>query len=208
MSKYTASRCRLCRRQGTKLFLKGPRCYTDKCAFERRPFAPGIHKGGRRKLSGYGLQLREKQRVRFIYGITEKQFENYFEKATRMPGITGENLLSLLERRLDNVIFRLGLSDSRIEARQIVSHGHVKVNGKRVNIPSYLVEEGDTIELSESGKENGKIKEILEEKESVPTPGWLEFDRSLLRGKILRNPRREDIDYPVQEQLIVEFYSK
>jgi small subunit ribosomal protein S4 len=198
----------LCRRQGTKLFLKGPRCYTDKCAFERRPFAPGIHKGGRRKLSGYGLQLREKQRVRFIYGITEKQFENYFEKATRMPGITGENLLSLLERRLDNVIFRLGLSDSRIEARQIVSHGHVKVNGKRVNIPSYLVEEGDTIELSESGKENGKIKEILEEKESVPTPGWLEFDRSLLRGKILRNPRREDIDYPVQEQLIVEFYSK
>ena len=208
MSKYTASRCRLCRRQGTKLFLKGPRCYTDKCAFERRPFAPGIHKGGRRKLSGYGLQLREKQRVRFIYGITEKQFENYFEKATRMPGITGENLLSLLERRLDNVIFRLGLSDSRIEARQIVSHGHVKVNGKRVNIPSYLVEEGDTIELSESGKENGKIKEILEEKESVPTPGWLEFDRSLLQGRILRNPRREDIDYPVQEQLIVEFYSK
>jgi len=208
MSKYTASRCRLCRRQGTKLFLKGPRCYTDKCAFERRPFAPGIHKGGRRKLSGYGLQLREKQRVRFIYGITEKQFENYFEKATRMPGITGENLLSLLERRLDNVIFRLGLSDSRIEARQIVSHGHVKVNGKRVNIPSYLVEEGDTIELSESGKENGKIKEILEEKESVPTPGWLEFDRSLLRGRILRDPRREDIDYPVQEQLIVEFYSK
>lgn len=208
MSKYTASRCRLCRRQGTKLFLKGPRCYTDKCAFERRPFAPGIHKGGRRKLSGYGLQLREKQRVRFIYGITEKQFENYFEKATRMPGITGENLLSLLERRLDNVIFRLGLSDSRIEARQIVSHGHVKVNGKRVNIPSYLVEEGDTIELSESGKENGKIKEILEEKESVPTPGWLEFDRSLLQGRILRDPRREDIDYPVQEQLIVEFYSK
>jgi small subunit ribosomal protein S4 len=198
----------LCRRQGTKLFLKGPRCYTDKRAFEGRPFAPGIHKGGRRKLSGYGLQLREKQRVRFIYGITEKQFENYFEKATRMPGITGENLLSLLERRLDNVIFRLGLSDSRIEARQIVSHGHVKVNGKRVNIPSYLVEEGDTIELSESGKENGKIKEILEEKESVPTPGWLEFDRSLLRGKILRDPRREDIDYPVQEQLIVEFYSK
>ncbi|MGC8778656.1 MAG: 30S ribosomal protein S4 [Candidatus Caldatribacteriaceae bacterium] len=208
MSKYTESRCRLCRRQGVKLFLKGPRCYTDKCAFERRPFAPGIHKGGRRKLSNYGLQLREKQRVRFIYGITEKQFENYFEKATRMPGITGENLLSLLERRLDNVIFRLGLSDSRIEARQIVSHGHVKVNGKRVNIPSYLLEAGDTIELSESGKENGKIKEILEEKESVPTPGWLEFDRSSLQGKVLRNPQREDIDYPVQEQLIVEFYSK
>ncbi|NSW77030.1 MAG: 30S ribosomal protein S4 [Candidatus Atribacteria bacterium] len=208
MSKYTGSRCRLCRRQGVKLFLKGPRCYTDKCAFERRPFAPGIHKGGRRKLSGYGLQLREKQRVRFIYGITERQFENYFERATRMPGVTGENLLSLLERRLDNVIFRLGLSDSRIEARQIVSHGHVKVNGERVNIPSYLVEEGDVIELSDSGKENGKIKEILEEKESVPTPGWLEFDKNSLQGKILRNPRREDIDYPVQEQLIVEFYSK
>lgn len=208
MSKYTGSRCRLCRRQGVKLFLKGPRCYTDKCAFERRPFAPGIHKGGRRKLSGYGLQLREKQRVRLIYGITERQFENYFERATRMPGVTGENLLSLLERRLDNVIFRLGLSDSRIEARQIVSHGHVKVNGERVNIPSYLVEEGDVIELSDSGKENGKIKEILEEKESVPTPGWLEFDKNSLQGKILRNPRREDIDYPVQEQLIVEFYSK
>ncbi|MEN3188194.1 MAG: 30S ribosomal protein S4 [Atribacterota bacterium] len=208
MSKYTGSRCRLCRRQGVKLFLKGPRCYTDKCAFERRPFAPGIHKGGRRKLSGYGLQLREKQRVRFIYSITEKQFENYFERATRMPGVTGENLLSLLERRLDNVIFRLGLSDSRIEARQIVSHGHVKVNGERVNIPSYLIEEGDVIELSDSGKANGKIKEILEEKESVPTPGWLEFDRNSLQGRILRNPRREDIDYPVQEQLIVEFYSK
>ncbi|MGQ9473730.1 MAG: 30S ribosomal protein S4 [Candidatus Caldatribacteriaceae bacterium] len=208
MSKYTESRCRLCRRQGTKLFLKGPRCYTDKCAFERRPFAPGIHKGGRRKLSGYGLQLREKQRVRFIYGITEKQFENYFERASRMSGITGENLLSLLECRLDNVVFRLGLSDSRIEARQMVSHGHIMVNGERVNIPSYLVDQGDVIELSERGKKNGKVKELLEEKESVSTPAWLEFDRQSLRGKVLRRPQREDIDYPVQEQFIVEFYSK
>lgn len=208
MSKYTESRCRLCRRQGTKLFLKGPRCYTDKCAFERRPFAPGIHKGGRRKLSGYGLQLREKQRVRFIYGITEKQFENYFERASRMSGITGENLLSLLECRLDNVVFRLGLSDSRIEARQMVSHGHIMVNGERVNIPSYLVDQGDVIELSERGKKNGKVKELLEEKESVSTPAWLEFDRQSLRGKVLRRPQREDIDYSVQEQFIVEFYSK
>lgn len=208
MSKYTESRCRLCRRQGTKLFLKGPRCYTDKCAFERRPFAPGIHKGGRRKLSGYGLQLREKQRVRFIYGITEKQFENCFERASRMPGITGENLLSLLERRLDNVVFRLGLSDSRIEARQMVSHGHIMVNGERVNIPSYLVDQGDVIELSERGRKNGKVKELLEEKESVPTPAWLEFDRQSLQGKVLRRPQREDIDYPVEEQFIVEFYSK
>jgi len=162
----------------------------------------------RRKLSGYGLQLREKQRVRFIYGITERQFGNYFEKATRMPGVTGENLLSLLERRLDNVIFRLGLSDSRIEARQMVVHGHFMVNGRRVNIPSYLVNGADVIELSESGKENQKIKEILEEREITSLPAWLEFDKTLAKGRVVRNPRREDIDYPVQEQLIVEFYSK
>jgi small subunit ribosomal protein S4 len=137
-----------------KLFLKGPRCFTDKCAFERRPFPPGIHKGGRKRLSSYGLQLREKQKVRFIYGITERQFKKYFDMATKMPGLTGENLLSLLERRLDNVVFRMGLSDSRAEARQMVLHGHFLVNGKRVNIPSYLVEVGDVIELSERGKEH------------------------------------------------------
>lgn len=208
MSRYTEPRCRLCRRQGAKLFLKGPRCFTDKCAFERRPFAPGIHKGARKRLSSYGLRLHEKQKVRFIYGITERQFKNYFDKATKMPGLTGENLLSLLERRLDNVVFRMGLSDSRAEARQMVLHGHFLVNGRRVGIPSYLVEVGDVIELSERGKENGKIKELLEEKEDFQVPSWLSVDRSAGKATVLREPKREDIDFPVQEQLVVEFYSK
>jgi len=208
MSRYTEPRCRLCRRQGAKLFLKGPRCFTDKCALERRPFAPGIHKGARKRLSSYGLQLREKQKVRFIYGITERQFKNYFDKATKMPGLTGENLLALLEKRLDNVVFRMGLSDSRAEARQMVLHGHFLVNGRRVSVPSYLVEVGDVIELSERGKENGKIKELLEEKEDFQAPSWLSVDRSVGKATILREPKREDIDFPVQEQLIVEFYSK
>ncbi len=208
MSRYTEPRCRLCRRQGAKLFLKGPRCFTDKCAFERRPFAPGIHKGARKRLSSYGLRLHEKQKVRFIYGITERQFKNYFDKATKMLGLTGENLLSLLERRLDNVVFRMGLSDSRAEARQMVLHGHFLVNGRRVGIPSYLVEVGDVIELSERGKENGKIKELLEEKEDFQVPSWLSVDRSAGKATVLREPKREDIDFPVQEQLVVEFYSK
>ncbi|MGQ9623490.1 MAG: 30S ribosomal protein S4 [Candidatus Caldatribacteriaceae bacterium] len=208
MSRYTEPRCRLCRRQGAKLFLKGPRCFTDKCALERRPFAPGIHKGARKRLSSYGLQLREKQKVRFIYGITERQFKNYFDKATKMPGLTGENLLALLEKRLDNVVFRMGLSDSRAEARQMVLHGHFLVNGRRVSVPSYLVEVGDVVELSERGKENGKMKELLEEKEEFQTPSWLSVDRSVGKAAVLREPKREDIDFPVQEQLIVEFYSK
>jgi|UniRef100_A0A7V3YES8 small subunit ribosomal protein S4 len=208
MSRYTGPRCRICRRQGMKLFLKGPRCFTDKCAFERRPFPPGIHKGGRKRLSSYGLQLREKQKVRFIYGITERQFKKYFDMATKMPGLTGENLLSLLERRLDNVVFRMGLSDSRAEARQMVLHGHFLVNGKRVNIPSYLVEVGDVIELSERGKEHEKIRELLEEKEDLQVPSWLSVDRSSAKAVVLREPKREDIDFQVQEQLIVEFYSK
>lgn len=208
MSRYTGPRCRLCRRQGVKLFLKGPRCFTDKCAFERRPFVPGIHKGARKRLSSYGLQLREKQKVRFIYGITERQFKKYFEMATKMPGLTGENLLSLLERRLDNVVFRMGLSDSRTEARQMVLHGHFLVNGKRVNIPSYLVEVGNVIELSERGKKHQKVKELLGEREDFQVPAWLSVDRSAAKASVLREPKREDIDFQVQEQLIVEFYSK
>ncbi|MCS7242060.1 MAG: 30S ribosomal protein S4 [Candidatus Caldatribacterium sp.] len=208
MSRYTGPRCRICRRHGMKLFLKGPRCFTDKCAFERRPSPPGIHKGARKRLSSYGLQLREKQKVRYIYGITERQFKKYFDMAAKMPGLTGENLLSLLERRLDNVVFRMGLSDSRAEARQMVLHGHILVNGKRVNIPSYLVEAGDVVELSERGKDHAKIRELLGEKEDLQVPEWLSFDRSAVKATVLREPRREDIDFQVQEQLIVEFYSK
>ncbi|HHF09202.1 MAG TPA: 30S ribosomal protein S4 [Candidatus Atribacteria bacterium] len=208
MSRYTGSKCRLCRRQGMKLFLKGERCYTDKCAFEKRPFPPGVHKGARRRLSGYGIQLREKQKVRFIYGISENQFKNYFSRASKMPGVTGENLLSLLERRLDNVVFRMGLVSSRAEARQMVLHGHFLVNGKKVNIPSYLVDKGDIIEVSPKGKNNERIKSALERDLGITPPQWIDVDTTNLRATILREPTREDIEYPVQEQLIVEFYSK
>lgn len=206
MSRYTDPKCRICRRQGAKLFLKGPRCYSDKCAMEKKPFPPGAHRGSRRRLSNYGLQLKEKQRVRFMYGITESQFRNYFEKAARLPGVTGENLLSLLERRLDNVVFRAGWSDSRPDARQMVLHGHFVVNGRKVNIPSYLVDEGDVVEISSRGKKHKKIKEIMEE-ERPSLPAWLMAGED---GKVtvLRHPQREDIDYSVEEQLIVEFYSK
>ena len=206
MSRYTDAKCRLCRRHGSKLFLKGPRCYTDKCAMEKRPFPPGVHKGSRRRLSSYGIQLKEKQRVRFMYGITENQFKNYFEKATRLPGVTGENLLSLLERRLDNVVFRAGWADSRADARQMVLHGHFLVNGRKVDIPSYLVDEGDVVELSSRGEKHKKIKELMEE-ERTPTPAWLGVSEDG-KATILREPQREDIDYAVEEQLIVEFYSK
>ena len=206
MSRYTDAKCRVCRRHSSKLFLKGPRCYSDKCAMEKRPFPPGAQKGSRRRLSGYGLQLKEKQRVRFMYGISENQFKNYFEKANRLPGVTGENLLSLLERRLDNVVFRAGWADSRSDARQMVLHGHFMVNGRKVDIPSYLVDEGDVVEISPRGKEHKKIKELMEE-EKTPSPAWLGISED---GKvtILRNPQRGDIDYSVEEQLIVEFYSK
>ncbi|MCX6090882.1 MAG: 30S ribosomal protein S4 [Atribacterota bacterium] len=208
MSRYTDAKCRLCRRQGVKLMLKGPRCLTSKCAFEKRPFVPGIHRTTRKRLSGYGVQLREKQKLRFIYGIGERQFQNYFEKANRIPGVTGDNFLSLLERRLDNVVFRMGIADSRSDARQMVLHGHFKVNEKAVNIPSYILFAGDSIEVSNRGKENKKIKEIIDEKAQLNPPSWLEVNPERLKATVVREPKREDIDYQIQEQLIVEFYSK
>ena len=208
MSRYTDAKCRLCRRQGVKLFLKGPRCMTPKCAFEKRPFAPGMSRGSRRRLSDYGVQLREKQKVRFIYGISERQFNNYFEKANRIPGVTGENFLRLLEKRLDNVVFRGGMADSRSDARQMVLHRHFKVNGKIVNIPSFMVSVGDKIELTDVGKQHKKIKEIIDEKEQLNPPSWLEFQPEQFTFTVLREPNRDDIDYQVEESLIVEFYSK
>lgn len=208
MSRYTGSKCRLCRRQGQKLMLKGPRCLTNKCAFEKRPFPPGAQRGGRRRTSSYGIQLREKQKVRFIYGITERQFNNYFEKSTKLPGLPGETLLALLEKRLDNVVFRLGLADSRSDARQMVLHGHFLVNDKKASIPSYLVQAGDTVVLSEKGKNHLKIKEITEEKETANVPDWIEYDPENRKAKIVSEPKRNDIEYEVQEQLIVEFYSR
>ena len=202
--------CRLCRREGMKLFLKGAKCYTDKCAIERRNFAPGAHGKDRRpkKLVGYGLQLREKQKVRRIYGILERQFRNYFDKAVEMKGVTGENLLQLLERRLDNVVHRMGLGTSRAQARQVVLHGHIQVNGRKVNIPSYLVKAGDVVEVREAHRQ---LKNLLEARELTThqlTPPWLEPDRESFRARVVSLPRREDIALPLQEQLIVELYSK
>ena len=202
--------CRLCRREGMKLFLKGAKCYTDKCEIERRNFPPGAHGKSRRpkKLQGYGLQLREKQKVRRMYGILERQFRNYFDKAAEMKGVTGENLLQLLERRLDNVVHRMGLGTSRAQARQVVLHGHIQVNGRKVNIPSYLVKAGDLVEVRETHR---KLKNLLEARELTAhqlAPPWLEIDRENFRARVVSLPRREDIALPLQEQLIVELYSK
>ncbi len=202
--------CRLCRREGMKLFLKGAKCYTDKCEIERRNFPPGAHGKSRRpkKLQGYGLQLREKQKVRRMYGILERQFRNYFDKAAEMKGVTGENLLQLLERRLDNVVHRMGLGTSRAQARQVVLHGHIQVNGRKVNIPSYLVKAGDVVEVRETHRQ---LKNLLEARELTAhqlAPPWLEIDRENFRARVVSLPRREDIALPLQEQLIVELYSK
>ncbi len=202
--------CRLCRREGMKLFLKGAKCYTDKCGIERRNFPPGAHGKSRRpkKLQGYGLQLREKQKVRRMYGILERQFRNYFDKAAEMKGVTGENLLQLLERRLDNVVHRMGLGTSRAQARQVVLHGHIQVYGRKVNIPSYLVKAGDLVEVRETHR---KLKNLLEARELTAhqlAPPWLEIDRENFRARVVSLPRREDIALPLQEQLIVERYSK
>ena len=202
--------CRLCRREGMKLFLKGTKCYTDKCEIERRNFPPGAHGKSRRpkKLQGYGLQLREKQKVRRMYGILERQFRNYFDKAAEMKGVTGENLLQLLERRLDNVVHRMGLGTSRAQARQVVLHGHIQVNGRKVNIPSYLVKAGDLVEVREGHRQ---LKNLLEARELTAhqlAPPWLEIDRENFRARVVSLPRREDIALPLQEQLIVELYSK
>jgi small subunit ribosomal protein S4 len=209
LARYRDAVCRLCRREGIKLFLKGQRCLTDKCAIEKRNFAPGQHGKSRRpKIVGYGLQLREKQKVRRLYGILENQFRSYFEKAARMKGITGENLLHLLEQRLDNTVYRLGLATSRAEARQLVRHGHIQVAGRKVNIPSYEVMPGQEIAVKEKSKNLGKIQRALDMTGSRSLPSWLEFDRAAMRGKVLSIPKREDVNFPIQEQMIVELYSK
>ena len=206
MARYTDSNCRLCRREGTKLFLKGDRCYSTKCAMERRSYAPGQHGQGRSKASDYALQLREKQKAKRFYGLQETQFRNLFGKAERKKGITGENLLILLETRLDNVIFRLGFAASRKEARQLVNHGHFTVNGKKVNIPSYTVKPGDVIKVKEKSTNSPKFKEVKEM--TITVPEWVTVDVEKLEGKILSVPTREQIDTPVAEHLIVELYSK
>ncbi|NLC63177.1 MAG: 30S ribosomal protein S4 [Thermoanaerobacterales bacterium] len=208
MARYKDAVCRLCRREGIKLYLKGDRCYSPKCAIDRRGYAPGQHGQMRRKLSEYGLQLREKQKARRIYGVLEKQFKNYFIRASRQKGVTGENLLRLLEMRLDNVVYRLGFATSRPQARQFVRNGHVEVNGKRVTIPSYNVKEKDAISISEKSRSMSVFKEISEAGEAKVVPGWLSANYETLTGEILSLPNREDIDIPIQEHLIVELYSK
>ncbi|MCK8816182.1 30S ribosomal protein S4 [Natroniella sulfidigena] len=209
MARYTGPVCRQCRQQGEKLFLKGERCYSDKCAIERRSYAPGEHgKKRRRKPSEYGMQLREKQKVRRVYGVLENQFNRYFETAERKPGITGENFLKILERRLDNTVYRLGFAASRNEARQLVRHGHIEVNGSRVDISSYQVEEGDVIGVKEASKDMKRIKENIEMNANLETPSWLQVNFEKKEGKVLTEPVREEIDIPIQEQLIVEFYSR
>jgi small subunit ribosomal protein S4 len=208
MARYTGADCRLCRRETTKLFLKGDRCYTDKCAVERRPFPPGQAGKKRPRDSEYRVQLREKQKAKRIYGLLEKQFRIYYEVATRQKGITGENLLRLLESRLDNVVYRLGFAKSRDEARQIVRHGHITVNGRRVNIPSYRVRPGELVAIADKSKDLLVIKTALISSEKTEVPGWLEVDIEKLQGKVLSLPTREMIDAPVREQLIVELYSK
>jgi len=208
MARYTDASCKLCRREGEKLYLKGERCYSDKCAIARRAYAPGQHGQQRKKLSEYGIQLREKQKVRRYYGILEAQFRNYFEMAEKKKGKTGENLLQILETRLDNTVYRLGLATSRAEARILVSHGHFTVNGKKVNIPSYLVKEGDVIAVKERSRGLEKLKSNIEATGGRVIPKWLEFDPDAMTGKVVALPQREDIDLPISEHLIVELYSK
>jgi small subunit ribosomal protein S4 len=209
VARYTDSVCRLCRRERMKLFLKGERCFTDKCAVERRGYPPGQHGQRRIKFSDYGIQLREKQKVKRIYGVSERQFRNYFEKADRQKGITGTNLLILLERRLDNAVYRLGFTTSRQEARQLVGHGHFLVNGRTVSIPSYLVKPNDVIEVKEKGKGMDRIKEALEGVARRGIPQWLDIEKDSLRGTVKGWPNREELTTPpIQEQLIVELYSK
>ncbi|HHX17325.1 MAG TPA: 30S ribosomal protein S4 [Clostridium sp.] len=208
MARYTDASCRLCRREGEKLYLKGERCTTNKCAISRRPYAPGQHGQGRKKLSEYGLQLREKQKARRYYGVLESQFRKYFNMAVKKEGITGENLLQILELRLDNVVYRMGLGVSRKEARQLVRHGHFAVNGRKVNIPSYLVKVGDVISVREKSRSSSKIKDNAELAASKPATQWIEYDADNLTGKVVALPSREDIDLPIKESLIVELYSK
>ena len=208
MARYTGAVCRLCRREGQKLFLKGERCYSEKCSIANRGYAPGQHGQGRKKSSEYGLQLRAKQTARRFYGVQEGQFRHYFEVAERKPGVTGDNLLKILESRLDNVVYRVGFASSRAEARQLVGHGHFEVNGKRVDIASYLLKAGDEIAICEKAKSSDKIKAVVEANSARPVPEWLAVNRDAYEVKVVNLPEREQIEAPVEEQLIVEFYSK
>lgn len=208
MARYTESGCRLCRREGMKLFLKGDRCYTEKCALERRAYAPGQHGQERKKLSEYGMQLREKQKLRRIYGLLETQFRRYFYMAERMKGITGDNLLILLERRLDNMVYRIGFVRSREEGRQLVLHNHFLVNGKKVNIPSYLVKQGDVVSVKERSKKVTRIMEALEAVDRRGIPEWITVDKKSFAATVVGYPSRDQLTLPVQEQLVVELYSK
>lgn len=211
MARYTDAVCKLCRREGQKLFLKGERCLGPKCAIERRNYPPGDHgrqASMRRKVSDYGMQLREKQKARRMYGVLERQFRRYFEEATRRKGMTGEVLLSILERRLDNVVYRLGFADSRAQARQLVSHGHFEVNGRKTDIPSFLVDPGDTVQVRTGSRSTTYFKERAQMLESAAIPGWLRLDAANFGGSVLDEPNREEISVPLREQLIVEYYSR
>ena len=208
MARYTGPACKLCRREGKKLYLKGERCTSGKCALDRRSTAPGQHGAAKKKMGEYGVQLREKQSTRRYYGVLEKQFKNYYEEAARKEGMTGENLLILLERRLDNTVYRMGLAESHREARQLVLHAHFTLNGKKVNIPSILVKPGDVIAVKESSRDSAKVKALAEALESKTAPKWLDVDKTNLTAKVVSFPARVDIDYDFNEQLIVELYSK
>jgi small subunit ribosomal protein S4 len=208
LARHTGPVCRICRREGLKLFLKGDRCFKEKCAFERRGYAPGQHGRRRSKVQGYGIQLREKQKVKRMYGVLERQFRNYFIKASRTKGITGTNLLQLLERRLDNVIYRLGFASSRAMARQLVAHGHILVNGRKLDVPSSLLKPGSVVSLRESSRKNEAIKICLDTASGRGIPGWLELEAEQFRGTVKQLPAREDITMPIQEKLVVELYSK
>jgi small subunit ribosomal protein S4 len=208
LARYRGSSCRLCRGEGIKLFLKGDRCYSDKCAFERRGYAPGEHGQMRRKKSDYGIQLREKQKLKRMFGLLEKQFKGYFEKGDRQKGVSGTNLLLLLEKRLDNMVYRIGFANSRNEARQLVRHSHFLVNGKKVNIPSYQIKVGDEIQVREKSRKTGSILEAMDTVARRGIPQWIEFDKDGFKGTLKALPSREELAMPVQEQLVVEFYSK
>lgn len=208
MARYTGAVCRLCRREGQKLFLKGERCYSDKCSVALRGYAPGQHGQGRKKSSEYGMQLRAKQTARRFYGVQENQFHHYFEIAERKQGITGDNLLRILESRLDNVVYRVGFASSRAEARQLVGHGHFEVNGERVDIASYLLKAGDVVSICEKSRGSEKIKAVVEANSARPVPQWIDVNRDQLTAKVIALPTRDQIEAPVDEQLIVEFYSK
>ncbi len=208
MAKYTGPACRQCRREGVKLFSKGERCYTEKCALNRRSTAPGQHGAARKKIGEYGLQLREKQKAKRYYGIQEKQFRNYFEKAAAQEGQAGENLLTMIERRFDNVVFRMGMGESRRDARQLIVHGHFLINGKKADIPSMMIKVGDVISIREASRKSEKIKSLVENLDNRQVPAWLTVDKENVTATVIALPKREDIDFPFEEHLIVELYSK